>query len=182
MEEHNVVGLAGEQIDSLSLELKKVDEVAGCAIVSMKGYIDTYNSPHFQRQVDKAIQAGYSWLIFDFSAITYISSAGVGAFISFLKNVRPRGGDLVLVGMVPRVFEVFQLLGFANFFHTEQSLEDAVELMKAQSHAEAEKLFPKIFSCPICAKRLKTVRAGRFRCGECKTFLVVGDTGRVSLG
>jgi anti-anti-sigma factor len=181
-EEKTVVDQTGEQIESLELQMDKVDAIPGCAVVSMKGYIDTYNAPHFQRQVDKAIQAGYFRLIFDFSGITYISSTGIGSFTHFLKELRPAGGDLVLVGMGSRVFEVFQLLGFATFFHVENSLAEAVEVLKIQSKAEAERPFPRIFSCPICGKKLKTFKAGRFRCAGCKTILIIDESARVSLG
>jgi len=175
------VQLTDQKIESLELGLRKAEGIPGCAVVSMKGYIDTYNTPHFQRQMDKAVQVGYSRLVFDFSGITYISSSGIGAFTHLLKEVRPRGGDLVFFGMVSRVYEVFQLLGFAGFFNFETSLAEALDLLRSQSKSEAGQLFPKIFGCPICAKKLKTVKTGRFRCSECKTILVVDDSAQVSL-
>jgi anti-sigma B factor antagonist len=180
--ENTTAELTDEQIEYLELRFQKVSSVQECVVVSMKGYIDTYNAPHFQRQVDKAIQAGYCRLIFDFSGITYISSTGIGAFTDFLKAVRPRGGDLVMVGMIPRVFEVFQLLGFTSFFNIEKSLQEAVEMLKIQSKQGVEGPFPKVFACPICAKKLRASKAGRFRCSECKSILVINESAQVSLG
>ncbi len=180
--ENTTVELTDEQIEYLELKFQKVGSVPECVVVTMKGYIDTYNTPHFEKQMQKAVQAGYCRLIFDFSGITYISSTGIGAFTGFLKAVRPRGGDLVLVGMIPRVFEVFQLLGFTSFFNIEKSIEEAVEMLKIQSRQGVEGPFPKIFACPICAKKLRASKAGRFRCSECKSILVIGQTGQVSLG
>jgi anti-sigma B factor antagonist len=180
--ENTTAELTDEQIEYLELRFQKVSSVQECVVVSMKGYIDTYNAPQFQRQVDKAIQAGYCRLIFDFSGITYISSTGIGAFTDFLKAVRPRGGDLVMVGMIPRVFEVFQLLGFTSFFNIEKSLQEAVEMLKIQSKQGVEGPFPKVFACPICAKKLRASKAGRFRCSECKSILVINESAQVSLG
>jgi len=180
--ENTTVELTDKQIEYLELKFQKVGSVPECVVVTMKGYIDTYNTPHFEKQMQKAVQAGYCRLIFDFSGITYISSTGIGAFTGFLKAVRPRGGDLVLVGMIPRVFEVFQLLGFTSFFNIEKSIEEAVEMLKIQSRQGVEGPFPKIFACPICAKKLRASKAGRFRCSECKSILVIGQTGQVSLG
>jgi anti-sigma B factor antagonist len=171
-----------EQIESLELKFQKVSSVPGGVAVSMKGYIDTYNASHFQRQVDKAIQAGYCRLIFDFSGVTYVSSTGIGAFTHFLKEVRPRGGDLVLVGMITRVFEVFQLLGFSSFFNIEKTKEEAAEMLRTQSKQDIERPFPKVFGCPICAKKLRASKAGRFRCSECKSILVINESAQVSLG
>ena len=180
--ENATVELTDERIDNLEIEFQKVGSVPEGVVVSMKGYIDTYNTPAFAKQVQKAVQAGYCRLIFDFSGITYISSTGIGAFTDFLKAVKPRGGDLVLVGMIPRVFEVFQLLGFTSFFNIETSVEEAVEMLKIQSRQGVEGPFPKIFACPICAKKLRASKAGRFRCSECKSILVIDQAGQVSLG
>jgi anti-sigma B factor antagonist len=180
--ENTIEELTDERIESLELKFQKVISVPGCVVVSMKGYIDTYNASHFQRQVDKAIQTGYCRLIFDFSGITYVSSTGIGAFTHFLKEVRPRGGDLVLVGMITRVIEVFQLLGFASFFNIEKTLEGAVEMLKTQSKQDIEGPFPQIFGCPICAKKLRASKAGRFRCSECKSILIINESAQVSLG
>ncbi|MCP4178729.1 MAG: anti-sigma F factor antagonist, partial [bacterium] len=43
-------------------------------------------------------------------------------------------------------------------------------------------IFPKIFRCPICSKKLKASKAGRFRCSECKTILAIDNSGQVFLG
>ena len=180
--ETTIAELTDEQIESLELKFQKVSSVPGCVVVPMKGYIDTYNAPHFRRQVDKAIQAGYCRLIFDFSGITYVSSTGIGTFTHFLKDVKPRGGDLVLVGMIPRVYEVFQLLGFSSFFNFEKTLKEAAEMLKTQSKQDVQGPFPRVFACPICAKKLRTSKAGRFRCSECKSILVIDESAQVSLG
>ncbi|MBE6350425.1 MAG: anti-sigma F factor antagonist, partial [Spirochaetaceae bacterium] len=43
-------------------------------------------------------------------------------------------------------------------------------------------VFPKIFACPVCSKKLKAVKSGRFRCSECKTILAIDEQGQVFLG
>ena len=43
-------------------------------------------------------------------------------------------------------------------------------------------VFPKIFKCPICGKKLKATKPGRFRCSECKTILAIDNSGQVFLG
>jgi anti-anti-sigma factor len=182
MEKNNVPEQTEDRIDFLELEMKQVGTAPGCLMVSMTGYIDTYNTPHFQRRVNHAIRQGSNRLVFDFSGITYISSAGIGAFTQFLKQVRPLGGDIVLVGLAGRVLEVFQLLGFANFFRMETSVDAAIADLKVRSAPGAERTLPVIFRCPICGKSLRTSRAGRFRCPDCKTILLIRENTEVSLG
>ena len=121
-------------------------------------------------------------MIFHCSGLNYVSSTGIGSFTAFLKAVKPRGGDLVLLEIQPKVYEVFQLLGFSQFFNIKDNLDEAIEFFtKGGTKVESE-VFPKIFKCPICSKKLKAVKAGRFRCSECKTILAIDNNGQVFLG
>lgn len=177
-----VPGFDDEKDDSLKIKLEKVHDVEGCLILYLTGYIDTYNSNYFQKRVAKAIEAGFIRLIFQCGGLNYVSSTGIGSFTAFLKSVKPRGGDLVLLEIQPKVYEVFQLLGFSQFFNIKENLEDAISFFRSATPTESSSVFPKIFSCPICSKKLKAVKAGRFRCSECKTILAIDNTGQVFLG
>jgi anti-anti-sigma factor len=66
-------------------------------------------------------------LIFNCAGLDYVSSTGIGSFTSFLKLLKPKGGDLVLLDIQPKVDEVFQLLGFSQFFAIKKSLEEAID-------------------------------------------------------
>ena len=118
-----VPGFSDEKDDSLKITLDKVAEVPNCLIVRLNGYIDTYNSNYFQKSIAKVVDAGYVNLIFNCSALNYVSSTGIGSFTAFLKLVKPKGGDIVLLEIQPKVFEVFQLLGFSQFFNIKTSFK-----------------------------------------------------------
>jgi len=177
-----VNGFDDEKDDSLKIKLQQVDDVEGCLILFLTGYIDTYNSNYFQKRVQKVIEAGFIRLVFQCNGLNYVSSTGIGSFTAFLKSVKPRGGDLVLLEIQPKVYEVFQLLGFSQFFNIKDNLEDSVSFFKTGKTTEAASLFPKVFSCPICSKKLKALKSGRFRCSECKTILAIDSGGQVFLG
>ncbi len=176
-----VPGFNDEKDDSLKITLDKVDSVPSCCILYLNGYIDTYNSTFFQKRVAKVVEAGFVNLIFNCSALNYVSSTGIGSFTAFLKMVKPKGGDVVLLEIQAKVNEVFQLLGFLQFFNIKDSLNEAIATF-SQKAAPTNSLFPKIFACPVCAKKLKAVKPGRFRCSECKTILGIDAAGVVSLG
>ena len=177
-----IPGFDDEKDESLKIRLQKVDNVDGCLVLYLSGYIDTYNSNLFQKRVSKAIDKAYIRLVFHCGGLNYVSSTGIGSFTAFLKAVKPRGGDLVLLEIQPKVYEVFQLLGFSQFFNIKETLEDAVAFFTQAGKAGTSAIFPKILKCPICARKLKASRAGRFRCSECKTILVIDDSGQVFLG
>jgi anti-sigma B factor antagonist len=177
-----IPGFDIEKDDSLKIRLQKIDSVKGCLVLYLSGYIDTYNSNLFQKRVNKAIETGFTKLIFNCGSLNYVSSTGIGSFTHFLKAVKPKGGDLVLLEIQPKVYEVFQLLGFSQFFNIKDNLDEAVGFFSSDGGGRSESVFPKIFRCPICSKKLKATKAGRFRCSECKTILAIDNSGQVYLG
>ncbi|AHC13508.1 STAS domain-containing protein [Salinispira pacifica] len=177
-----VPGFDEEKDESLKIRLQKIDGTEGCLVLYLTGYIDTYNSNFFQKRVNRAIEAGYTKLIFHCSGLNYVSSTGIGSFTAFLKAVKPRSGDLVLLEIQPKVYEVFQLLGFAQFFNIKDNLDEAVEFFSKGSASSDTDIFPKIFKCPICSTRLRASKPGRFRCSNCKTILAIDNSGQIFLG
>lgn len=176
-----VPGFSDEKDDSLKITLEKIDSVEKCIVLYLNGYIDTYNSAFFQKSVAKVVEAGFLNLIFNCSALNYVSSTGIGSFTAFLKMVKLKGGDVVLLEIQPKVYEVFQLLGFSQFFNIKDSPDEAKNFFK-KGQTTISEIFPKIFSCPVCNKKLKAGRSGRFRCSECKTILAIDPQGNVFLG
>jgi anti-anti-sigma factor len=177
-----VPGFDDEKDESLKIKLQKVNDVEGCLVLYLSGYIDTYNSNYFQKRISKAIESGFIRLIFQCSGLNYVSSTGIGSFTAFLKSAKPKGGDLVLLEIQPKVYEVFQLLGFSQFFNIKDNLDDSINFFKSGVSTDSVSLFPRIFSCPICSKKLKALKPGRFRCSECKTILAIDNSGQVFLG
>ena len=176
-----VPGFNDEKDDSLKINLEKVTGIENSILIYLSGYIDTYNSLFFQKRIAKIIEAGYVNIIFNCASLNYVSSTGIGSFTAFLKMLKPKGGDIVLLEIQPKVYEVFQLLGFSQFFNIKDSIDDAIHFFKQETVVD-NTVFPKIFGCPVCSKRLKAPKAGRFRCSECKTILAIDNQGQVFLG
>ena len=176
-----VPGFNDEKDDSLKISLDKIDALKSGLCIYLNGYIDTYNSNFFQKKIQKVVDSGYLNLIFNCSSLNYVSSTGIGSFTAFLKMVKPKGGDIVLLDIQPKVSEVFQLLGFSQFFNIKDTIENAVAFFK-NGAPDAGSVFPKVFACPVCTKRLRATRAGRFRCSECKSILAIDAEGTITLG
>jgi len=177
-----VPGFDDEKDESLKIKLDKITEAPRCLLLSLTGYIDTYNSNFFQKRIQKAIESGFVRLIFQCGSLNYVSSTGIGSFTAFLKTVKPQGGDLVLLDIQPKVYEVFQLLGFSQFFNIKENLPDSIQVFNSDQPEVKPSIFPKVVACPICYKKLKAVKPGRFRCSECKSILAIDEAGQVLLG
>lgn len=177
-----VPGFDEEKDDSLRIKLEQADGIEGSLVLYLSGYIDTYNSNFFQKRINKAVESGFTKLIFNCGGLNYVSSTGIGSFTAFLKAVKPRGGDIVLLEIQPRVYEVFQLLGFSQFFTIMDTLEEAMGFFKRSNTQPQADVFPTTFRCPVCSTRLRANRTGRFRCSKCRTILAIDEGGQVMLG
>ena len=173
------INITLEETENLKLSLEETG-IEDAVIISISGLIDTYNSDFFRTQATKVVEAGYRHIIINASAATFMSSTGIGAFTALLKTIREKQGSMIIYAMPPRIYEVFQLLGFTSFFQFCDTREEALERLNFQP-AE-EKTFPVLFSCPVCHRRLKASRSGRFRCSSCRVILAVSPGGEVQLG
>lgn len=113
MFENNAIipGFDSERDSSLTISLKKTEDVENGIFCYLSGYIDTYNSSFFQKQISKVIDAGYINLIFNCHSLNYVSSTGIGSFTVFLKSVKPKSGDIVLYRDSTKSFWSFPIIG-----------------------------------------------------------------------
>ena len=162
----------------VKISLSKIDD--DVIAVSSFGQINTYNSQFFMNQMKRVLESGYNKIIFLNGGIHYLSSTGIGAFTSLLKETKLKHGDFVMVNVQPRVYEIFQLLGFSNFFNFADSTEEAMKILKKQNTIVAPVIFPKLFECPSCNVKLRCSKAGKYRCSKCKMIIAVNEKGEIS--
>lgn len=88
----------------------------GLSIISLEGFVDAHTAPQFENTVQSEIDAGRIKLIVNCEKLNYISSAGLGVFMSFVEELRDSGGDIKICGLVPKVKHTFEILGFQDIF------------------------------------------------------------------
>lgn len=90
------------------------------------GYLDAHTAPDFEKAIQDRMESGHYKLVADCSGLTYISSAGLGVFMSFIEELRDAGGDLKLCSIAPKVYQVFEVLGFPSLFEILENRDLAV--------------------------------------------------------
>ena len=100
--------------------------IKGIVVIKLSGLVDSANSHLLEERLSELIEEGYVKLVFDLSDIDYISSAGWGIFVSEMKGIRARNGDLKLSGMAPDVRDVFELLEFDSLLTPYDSVSEAI--------------------------------------------------------
>jgi anti-sigma B factor antagonist len=169
-------GFDEDACDFLTIELQEVEGVDNCLVMKLKGQLDVYSIQYFQRSARRVIEAGFVNLIFLLDRVDYVSSIGVGAFVQLQKATREKGGSLVIADAHPKVMQIFKLMCLDKLLACSDSLDDAAAFLRGQAP-----VFPKTIGCPICDRKLRVVKSGRFRCPGCKTVVSIGKSGAVSL-
>ncbi len=113
-------------MEGIQVSVEKVGPQSDVSIIRVGGYIDTTTSSELERALDSLLKAGVFRVIIDLGNVDYISSAGWGIFISEIKGIRERGGDLKLARMIPDVYEVFELLEFHYILKAFDSIEEGI--------------------------------------------------------
>jgi anti-sigma B factor antagonist len=99
---------------------------ADLVVLSLEGYLDAHTAPEFERAIETELAAGHVRLIVDGAQLKYISSAGLGVFMTFIEEIREKGGDIKICALVPKVRQVFEILGFQAIYDMMDSRQSAV--------------------------------------------------------
>jgi len=86
------------------------------SILYLKGYLDAHTAPDLETEFKKLVDAKKYNIIVNFQDLSYISSAGLGVFMGFIEDIRKNGGDIKLTDMKPKIYRVFDLLGFPTLY------------------------------------------------------------------
>jgi anti-sigma B factor antagonist len=113
-------------MEGIQVSVERAGVNNNIAIIKVGGYIDTTTSAELEHSLESLLKTGMNKIIIDLGNVDYISSAGWGIFISEIKGIRERGGDLKLVRMIPDVYEVFELLEFHYILKAFDSIEEAI--------------------------------------------------------
>lgn len=80
----------------------------------MSGSLDNSTAKQLEKELGASLD-GITSLIFDFSELEYISSAGLRVMLSTQKKMKNQG-DMVIRGANSTITEVFEITGFAPSF------------------------------------------------------------------
>jgi len=114
-------------MDDLSIKKYFSPGVNDVIIVKLTGYVDHSNSRQVEQVISEILDSGKIKIIFDFSELVYMSSAGWGVFVGEIKTVREGGGDIKLASMTSEVSEVYQILEFFHIIDDYDSINDALK-------------------------------------------------------
>jgi len=94
-------------------------------LIQIIGEVDASSSIQVDEAISKAIEEGFSKIMVDCAALNYISSAGLGVFMSYIQEFNSKGITLVIYGLTEKVENVFQILGLDQLLNIVDTKEAA---------------------------------------------------------
>ena len=109
------------------VHIKRLQE-DGADIISVIGEIDASSSIELDLAIAKSVGEGFKKILVDCSALEYISSAGLGVFMSYIEELRDKNIPMVLFGMKEKVANTFSILGLAELLQIAPTKPEAKKL------------------------------------------------------
>lgn len=108
-----------------------VEQVGDVAVVTVPmAELDSSNAADFKLAMAPVLEA-HANVVLDLSRLRFIDSSGMGTFLSCLRKVNAKGGDLKLCGMSPQVSAIIHLVRMQRMLDVFDTWEHAVDAFAA---------------------------------------------------
>ena len=114
-----------------NLSITEASVEGGVTVLKLAGYLDGHTLVDLERKLEALYKLGKYRLVMDLGGLSYIASAGVGAFINGQHQTKKQYGCLMLANAGPNIREIFEILGLDAIFTIHASLPAAVKAAQA---------------------------------------------------
>lgn len=112
----------------LTIDIQREKEILTLNVI---GEVDASSSIELDNSLNDAVHGDATYIFIDCSELQYISSAGLGVFMSYLEDLKSQQKEMVLYGMSEKVKNIFKLLGLDNVLNIVDNESEA----KAKTNA-----------------------------------------------
>lgn len=110
------------------VHIKRLQE-DGADIIVPIGEIDASSSIELDLTIAKSVGEGFTRILVDCSALDYISSAGLGVFMSYIEEFNDKDIKMALYGMNEKVINTFEILGLSELLTIVTTKEEAKKIV-----------------------------------------------------
>ena len=115
-------------MSELTVDKRDVDDVT---LLYPKGFINAHTVRLFEGELQKALQQRRFKIVLSCGELAYIASAGLGAIMGAIEEIRDNGGDLRLAEMNDTIRNIFEILGFHHLYKMFPTELDAILSFRA---------------------------------------------------
>jgi len=99
----------------------------GQATLFLEGQVDASNSVELDEAVKALLDQDLKTIMVDGSGLEYISSAGLGVFMSYLEDFEEKEVRFLIYGLSEKVANVFHILGLDQLITIKANKEEALQ-------------------------------------------------------
>jgi anti-anti-sigma factor len=103
----------------------------GIYIFQVSGALGVEGSAGIQGLLDACLKEQVSQIILDLGEVNFVSSAGMGAFLSAVGELRKQAGDIIFSRMQDKIMTVFRTLDVLDYFIVADTVDQAVDRFRA---------------------------------------------------
>jgi len=113
-------------MSGIDMTVRKAGTDNKITIIKVAGSLDAHTVPAFEAKMNEILDSGNFVVLIDAEDINYISSAGLGVFMSILDTVEENNGDLSVMKVTEQFAKVFAMMKFDDLFSSYANEEEAV--------------------------------------------------------
>jgi anti-sigma B factor antagonist len=100
-------------MSELTVETRELDDIV---LLYPNGFINAHTVRLFEGAIQKTLGRKRFKIVVNCSGLSYIASAGLGAIMGAIEEIRANGGDLRLSDLNETVRNIFEILGFNHLY------------------------------------------------------------------
>jgi anti-sigma B factor antagonist len=112
-----------EVMSELEVQTRELDDIV---LLYPQGFINAHTVRLFESAIQKALKDNRFKIVVNCSGLAYIASAGLGAIMGAIEEVRGNGGDIRLSELNETVLNIFEILGFNHLYRVFPSEMEAI--------------------------------------------------------
>lgn len=101
-------------------------DLEGVVLLYPRGFINAHTVRLFEGAIQEALDAGLYRIVVSGAELKYIASAGLGAIMGVVEELRTNGGDIRLAELNETVRNIFDILGFNHLYRIFPSEVEAI--------------------------------------------------------
>ncbi len=106
-------------------------------VVHLDAEVDHHSAAQIRESVDTAfLRTKAIHIIFDFSALNFMDSSGIGLIMGRYRLIRPMNGKIVLVGVSEQLDRLISLSGVYKLVQWAGTVEEAYHLVRGGGNNE----------------------------------------------
>ncbi len=110
-------------MSELSVDTRELEDVV---LLYPRGFINAHTVRLFETEIQKALERQRYNIVVSCAGLAYIASAGLGALMGVIEEVRTNGGDIRIADLNDTVRNIFEILGFNHLYRIFPSEVEAI--------------------------------------------------------